>query len=487
EQEQYLRFLMGLVPRGLHRAYLVDPSRLDLAAKKGPSTSGACALCAGVVAAMAVKLLLNRPGVLAAPYHHHFDPYANRYVITKLRWGNMGPVARLKLGVARRLYGGLSKQAPTPAPQPPTEPLQEILNLARWAPSGDNVQPWRLAQKSAEHVVVFIPPANPDHIYEYRNGEPNLIAAGMLLESLRIAASGWQRRIEWDYEHPAGAASHQVDVRFIRDSGIEPDPLLASLPLRSVDRRPYSRRNLRPREKAELEQAFGYQLALDWHETIQERMRVARLGALATDIRLRAKEAFPIHQRIVDFARSHSPDAIPAGAVGLSRPTLASMRWAMRSWSRMNLFNRLGATVTAALEMDYITGLSSAAFFTMRLRQMPDSGPRAQTLLAAGQDIQRFWLTATRLRLALQPGLAIIAFAHYGETGQPFTADPVLRGKAQGLASRFRQVFGAGTDQFIFLGRIGEAHPRLPKVRSTRLSLAELTRARSLEAQSPEA
>ncbi len=35
ETEQYLRFLMGMVPRGLHRAYLVDPSRLDLAAKRG--------------------------------------------------------------------------------------------------------------------------------------------------------------------------------------------------------------------------------------------------------------------------------------------------------------------------------------------------------------------------------------------------------------------------------------------------------------------
>ena len=49
ENEQYLRFLLGLTPRGLHRSYLVDTSRLDLAARKGPSTIAACQLCAGVI------------------------------------------------------------------------------------------------------------------------------------------------------------------------------------------------------------------------------------------------------------------------------------------------------------------------------------------------------------------------------------------------------------------------------------------------------
>ena len=75
ENEQYLRFLLGLTPAGLHRSYLVDPSRLDLAGRTGPSTVAGCQLCSGVVAAMALKLLLRRGEVLAAPYHHHFDGY----------------------------------------------------------------------------------------------------------------------------------------------------------------------------------------------------------------------------------------------------------------------------------------------------------------------------------------------------------------------------------------------------------------------------
>jgi sulfur-carrier protein adenylyltransferase/sulfurtransferase len=58
EPEQYLRFLIGLTPRAPHRRYLVDPSRIDLERKQGPSTAAACQLCAGVTAVTAVKLLL---------------------------------------------------------------------------------------------------------------------------------------------------------------------------------------------------------------------------------------------------------------------------------------------------------------------------------------------------------------------------------------------------------------------------------------------
>ena len=65
--EQYLRFLIGLAPKGLHRSYLADPSRVSLADRRGPSTGAACLLCSGAVAAMATRILLLRDGVKAAP------------------------------------------------------------------------------------------------------------------------------------------------------------------------------------------------------------------------------------------------------------------------------------------------------------------------------------------------------------------------------------------------------------------------------------
>ena len=51
EWEMAIRFLLGLSPAMLQRPYLVDPSRVNLAERRGPSTVAACQLCAGVTAA----------------------------------------------------------------------------------------------------------------------------------------------------------------------------------------------------------------------------------------------------------------------------------------------------------------------------------------------------------------------------------------------------------------------------------------------------
>ena len=68
DDEKALRFAIGLAPAFLHRTYLVDPSAVDLAARRGPSTAMACQICAGVAATTALKILLNRGEVLAAPH-----------------------------------------------------------------------------------------------------------------------------------------------------------------------------------------------------------------------------------------------------------------------------------------------------------------------------------------------------------------------------------------------------------------------------------
>src|SRR5690606_7599599 len=73
ENEQYLRFFVGLSPARLHSAYLVVPESINLPERKGPSTIMACELCAGVAATQALKLMLNRGKVIAAPKSLQFD------------------------------------------------------------------------------------------------------------------------------------------------------------------------------------------------------------------------------------------------------------------------------------------------------------------------------------------------------------------------------------------------------------------------------
>ena len=105
ELEKAVRFLVGLAPALLHRNYLADTSRVDLKAGKGPSTVIACQLCAGVAASEALKILLGRGKVWAAPHGIQFDGYRNRLAHTWRPGGNRNPINRLAIALARRQLG----------------------------------------------------------------------------------------------------------------------------------------------------------------------------------------------------------------------------------------------------------------------------------------------------------------------------------------------------------------------------------------------
>lgn len=103
--EKAVRFLVGLAPALLHRHYLADKSRVDLKAGKGPSTIIACQLCAAVAASEALKILLGRGKVWAAPHGIQFDGYRNRLAHTWRPGGNRNPINRLAIAIAKRQLG----------------------------------------------------------------------------------------------------------------------------------------------------------------------------------------------------------------------------------------------------------------------------------------------------------------------------------------------------------------------------------------------
>jgi len=105
DEEKALRFLLGLSPAMLQRGYLVDRSSVDFVARRGPSTAMACQLCAGVAATEALKILLKRGKVRAAPHAYQFDAYRNKLVCTWRPGGNRNPLNRLAIAIARHQLG----------------------------------------------------------------------------------------------------------------------------------------------------------------------------------------------------------------------------------------------------------------------------------------------------------------------------------------------------------------------------------------------
>jgi molybdopterin/thiamine biosynthesis adenylyltransferase len=111
EFEQYARFAAGLSPAMLNRHYLVAPEAVNLPEKRGPSTGMAIKLCAGFIGTSALKLLLGRGELPAAPWSLHFDAYQLKFKRCWRPGGNRHPLQRLLLKLMRPVFDGAARSA----------------------------------------------------------------------------------------------------------------------------------------------------------------------------------------------------------------------------------------------------------------------------------------------------------------------------------------------------------------------------------------
>ena len=477
--ERMVRFMVGLAPKAPHRQYLVDPSRLDLAHQRCPSTPMGVQLCAGVAGSEAVKILLGRGKVLAAPHGQTFDAYLNRYVTTWRPGGHRHPLTQLSIWLGHRfLQKTLANPRPGAAPslEPALDTMTRMLDLARWAPSGDNDQPWQFEVLSPRCLRIHLVGHSVGDLYDYQ-GIPCLLSLGCLTENLRLAAGGFGLEMDWHYE--AKAQAGVVEVCFTPSPLITKDPLCDFIPTRSVDRRHYLTRALSPAQKAALERAAGEAYTVVWLESRSLRWRATRLNAAACQLRLSIPETISVHQRILDFSNRYSLDRIPSEAIGMNPVGQQFLRWVMADAGRARFFMCMlpGGTVGAQIEMEVIPGLCCGAHFMLVRREVPAPDEEETASIRAGMAIQRFWLAAVQEGLALHPSTATVAFAHYGRKGITFSATPSALERAQHLAHGLKDLctdHQVLPDDVVFMGRIGTP-PSIPQTsRSLRKPLTQL-------------
>ena len=91
----------------------------------------------------------------------------------------------------------------------------------------------------------------------------------------------------------------------------------------------------------------------------------------------------------------------------------------------------------------------------------------------SGRAVQRFWLTASRLGLQLQPEITPLIFSRYVRNGLEFTQVKKLAQFAKILSNQTERLIGSEeTSRAIFMGRIGMGPA--PWSRSLRLPLSQL-------------
>jgi hypothetical protein len=348
------------------------------------------------------------------------------------------------------------------------ESIYRILDLARWAPSGDNTQCWRFEVPGPGHLVVHGYDTRADTVYDL-DGHPSQISMGALLETIEIAASAQGLRADTTRRADSPIERPLFDVRFTPDASVQPSPLIEAITRRSVQRRPMSTRPLTETEKRELEAAVGPGFALTWIEGFGPKFQAARLMFNNARLRLTMPEAYEVHRRIIHWGVTRSPDRVPDQALGVDKATLKLMKWAMVSWKRMSTMNTLMGTWAPRLQMDLIPGLACAAHFVLKAKQQPRS---IDDYVEAGRAVQRFWLTLTKLGLFMQPEMTPLIFSKYVREGTSFTRETKLHGPAARLQQETAALIF--TDELfpVYMGRLGAG--TAPAARSERLPVEQL-------------
>lgn len=349
------------------------------------------------------------------------------------------------------------------------ETLLQILDLARWAPSGDNTQPWRFEIVPDSQIAIHGFDTREHVIYDF-DGHASHMAHGALLETLRLAATRFGLKTAWSIRNgcPDSAPIYDVTLEL---ADIPEDPLVPFIETRCVQRRPMRTTPLSAVQKDAMIAAIGDDFSIRFFETFEDRLAVARLLWKNAHIRLTCPEALHVHREIIEWNARYSTDRIPDQAVGADPLTVRLMPWAMQSWERMDFLNRyLGGTIVPRLQMDFIPALACASHILLVAEQKPAG---LADYLKAGMALQRLWLTATEAGLFLQPEMTPVIFRWYARSGREFSALPEIAREAQDLAECFEKLAAVGQEvNFSFFCRVGQSSP--PRSRSIRKSLGDL-------------
>lgn len=348
--------------------------------------------------------------------------------------------------------------------------IEEILELARWAPSGDNTQPWRFELVNDSRLVVHGFDTRDHCVYDL-DGHPSQISIGALLETIAIAATRYGLRTEIVRRRDAPESRPTFDLHFAGDIATKADPLAAQIPLRSVQRRPMRLQRLTSSQKMALEAAVAPSHRIAWLEGTATKLKTARLMYANARLRLTMPEAYLVHRDIIEWGVRFSEERVPDQALGVDPLTARLMRWIMVDWHRVAFFNRfLAGTVAPRIQMDYMPSLFCAGHFVITAAQAAND---IDDYIAAGRVMQRFWLTLTSLGLTMQPEMTPLIFGRYAREGRQFSKTAGMQEQAQELAQGLTALIGTRDSRLaVFMGRIG-AGP-FAKARSTRRQLADL-------------
>jgi len=469
ENDIVIHFAFGLSPAGLHRSYLMDESRVNFTQGKGPSTIMGCQLCSGVAVSEALKILLKRGKVYAAPYSHQFDAYRNKYKRSYCTFGNRNILRKAKLKLAKQFIADLSRE-PYPYKDDYTDPVDRILHYAKWAPSGHNEQncSWeRLKENSIK--IITSETSSPANKHEKQRVTLNML--GIFLETLEQSAHFFGYKVLTEGEPKKEKNSYILNVTLQKLS--KPvDNLGDFIKARFTDRRPFKLIKLTTEQKKSLEACLEGNYKVFWRETFIEKAQTARLNAKSMKLEIQHPQYYEELKSAIKLNSRFSSQGIPDKSFNfsfLTRYILGKILPNKVLYTRMTKF---GASVISIAETSIIPDMCSGVHILLTRKEEDIKDVSASEFkvqaLQDGRMIQRFWLTSASLGLALQPTFIQLVFSREPNGESYIGNTSKFKNVLNSIRNLFIKTNNLQPERAVFAARLGVPKDRRVYSRSTR-------------------
>lgn len=460
-REALISFAVGLAPRSTHGTYM-DFSRVSFNRRRGPSLDVACQLCSAVAVTEAIRLILKKEGLSPAPVYCQFDPFLRRFVTGRLRWGNRGPLQRLKRWVMAYLLDDKGFKRLPPAQWPsrrvwasplPEDVLKGVLLAGTYAPSVLNAQPWS-ARLGRDEIHVKAGEAGVD-----MTGTGTLIALGAVAENMKVAAANLGLDASIDFS-PGSSTEKPLFRLGLRPADVPKDPLFESVWERHTNRRHYEKHPLPEGARETLDKWLADFPGVRAH-WIVDPAGMKKVADVTQQSELARVSDERIHRLVYGKIRwsreeiARQPDGFPLGNLEAGKVGELFLR-ATRSWRVMRWANRLGFGHLAARHVARgVLESAGVALLTVR-------GKDKQSVFMGGRAVERFWLGLTHFGLAVQPVTALHHFYDQWSTFGPETFSPQSQAILAEAWPAFKKLFPAvdfeKETQLLFV-RVGHAPP----------------------------
>jgi len=355
--------------------------------------------------------------------------------------------------------------ATTDAPLPVgSDPIEMIVDAARWAPSGGNIQPWRFEADAQEIRMYLVPDRTTTMDVRHRG---SYVAIGAALFNARVAAASLKNLGDIQL-FPEGSPSHHVATLMMGDAtDYEIAPLATRVRTRVANRQPGNGEPLDEQVVKVLTrgvQREGAQLRLATDRTQIESM--AELLGESDRIRFLLPT---LHREMVGELRFPGRDSLSEGldvrTLELSPPEIAALELLRRPDVMEHLADWRSGQMLGARTRATVASSSAVAVVTV-----PRSDPA--WYVRGGEAVERLWLTAELHGLAVQPVSPVFLYAIDDKDllrlGGERHAETIY-----GLSRRFHQFWDLDDgEEATLLLRLSHSAP--PSTRSARLPLQQL-------------